>query len=229
MNKKWIIVGVIVVIFIVFLAWLFVESSKPLPGQTFAYNCDKAVDFSKFDLKGVGDKCRMHVPDGTKVNYSTNPPVFGPHYPDWTTKGFYDTPRADGNLVHSMEHGYVIFWYDCEKKISFGLSNQFFVSTVFAQGMNMTTGSEGTPSASLQSLPKSFSDGSCNNLKEGIKQAIKASGDHKLVAVPRAGMDDPLVLTAWNRMEKLNSVDQGKIKEFINAFRDQGPEQTVEP
>lgn len=226
MNKRWVIIAVVVLICIGLLVWLFIASSKSLPGEQIAYNCDNAVDFSKVDLSGVGDKCRAHVPDGTKVNYTTDPPTFGPHYPDWITKGFYDTPRAEGNLVHSMEHGYVILWYDCSKKIS---TLQFGISNVYAQGVAMTGGSEGSPSASLASMPKSFSDGSCNKLKSEIKDAIKSDGDHKLIAVPRIGMDYPLVLTAWDRIETLNSVDQTKIKDFINAFRDAGPEQTVEP
>ncbi len=227
MSKKWVIAGISVLVLIIVLAWLFIESTKPLPGETFAYNCDKAADYSKLNAQGADDKCRLHVPDGTQINYPTNPPSFGPHYPDWITKGFFDEPRPDGNLVHSMEHGYVIFWYDCEKKIV--TSNFFSISNAYAQGLGMTGSSSGSPSASLKDMPKAFSDGSCDNLKNGIKEAIKKNGDHKIIAVPRTGMDYPLILTAWKRMEKLNSVDQNKIKEFIDTFRDEGPERTDEP
>jgi hypothetical protein len=30
-----------------------------------------------------------------------------------TTAGFYDDSIPDENLVHSLEHGYIILWYDC--------------------------------------------------------------------------------------------------------------------
>ena len=47
--------------------------------------------------------------------------------------------------------------------------------------------------------------------------------------MPRVGLDSRVGLTAWGRMEKLSSLDQNKIKAFIEAFRDNGPEQTNEP
>lgn len=54
---------------------------------------------------------RNHVPDGTKVDYSTNPPTSGDHYVNPQPGGIYDKAPADGNLVHSLEHGAVILWY----------------------------------------------------------------------------------------------------------------------
>ncbi len=56
-----------------------------------------------------------HVPAGTSVQYSTNPPAGGQHYGDSTAHaGIYDTSNvpADGYLVHSLEHGAVILWYN---------------------------------------------------------------------------------------------------------------------
>lgn len=62
---------------------------------------------------------RGHIDEGTDPGqYSTNPPTSGHHYPVWMDAGFYDTntrtfPQA--YLVHNLEHGYVIFWYNCKK------------------------------------------------------------------------------------------------------------------
>jgi len=53
-----------------------------------------------------------HVPEGTQVPYSTNPPVGGQHYDKTAPAGIYDKMLADGNLVHSLEHGAVILWYN---------------------------------------------------------------------------------------------------------------------
>lgn len=207
LSNKWIIVSIVTLLFIAFLSWLFTSSLKPIPGE-----------------KALQDG-RTHVPEGSKVDYKFSPPTSGDHYPSWISKGFYDTPRLDGNLVHSLEHGYIIIWYDCERKVT-GFRLQ---GTVYAQGIGMTAGSEGSPSATLESMPKAFSDGSCENLKKQIKDAVKQNGDHKLIAIPRIGMDYSIILTAWGRMEKLSSVDQKKIKEFTSAFRDLGPEHTNEP
>jgi hypothetical protein len=78
-------------------------------------------------------------------------------------------------------------------------------------------------------MPKSFSDGSCDSLKSQLKDIYNKFGPHKLIVMPRVGMDSPVILTAWGRMEKLDSLDQKKIKSFIDAFRDNGPEATKEP
>ncbi len=209
MNKKWIIIAGTILLLAAFLTWLFIESTKPLPGQKLLQDG------------------REHKPEGSKLDYKFNPPTSGDHYPSWISKGFYEEPRPDGNLVHSLEHGYIIIWYNCEAKFPVS-SFQFPVSNVYAQGINMTAGSEGSPSASLDSMPEAFRNGSCDSLKKELKDLYQKLGSHKLIVMPRVGMSSRLILTAWGRMEKLNSLDQSKIKEFIEAFRDNGPEQTNE-
>jgi hypothetical protein len=205
MNRKFLIIG-LGILLVAILAWAFMESIKPKPGQVMLQDG------------------RDHKAEGAPLEYKFNPPTSGDHYPSWIAKGFYEEPRFDGNLVHSLEHGYVIFWYDCDKKLGFSL-----IPEVLAQATQMTNGLEGSPSAKLSDMPKSFSDGSCDTLKNQIRDQIKNLGDHKLIAVPRVGMDSPLILTAWGRMEKLSGVDQKKVKNFVSAFRDNGPERTVEP
>lgn len=212
MNRKAIFIIGVVLVLGGFLAWLFMESTKPLPGE-------------KLLQEG-----RNHLPEGTKIEFKFNPPTSGDHYPSWITKGFYGEPRPDGNLVHSQEHGYIIIWYNCEQKVS-GYSGppkgRWLVKTAYAQGMGMTQGSEGSPSAKLADMPKVFSDGSCDSLKGKLKD-IYQKNQHKLIVMSRVGIDSPIILTAWGRMEKLNTVDEKKIKEFIDAFRDAGPEATNE-
>lgn len=73
-----------------------------------------AVDATGEEIPIMAD-ASQHVDVGVEVDYSTNPPTSGPHYSSPTPPGFYDEPVADGNLVHSLEHGYVIFWYDCSQ------------------------------------------------------------------------------------------------------------------
>jgi hypothetical protein len=57
-----------------------------------------------------------HVPPGTPVPYDIAPPAYGQHYnePDPMARKLYtagDRPEL-GTLVHNLEHGYTILWYD---------------------------------------------------------------------------------------------------------------------
>lgn len=62
-----------------------------------------------------------HYPEGGELpEHNSNPPSSGPHYASTYQVGFYDEARAatlptlhEGYLVHNLEHGYVIFWYNC--------------------------------------------------------------------------------------------------------------------
>ena len=56
--------------------------------------------------------------DAPKPEYNSNPPTSGPHYAQPAGQGFYPAdapPPKDEALVHNLEHGYVIMWYDCSK------------------------------------------------------------------------------------------------------------------
>lgn len=61
-----------------------------------------------------------HVAEGTDPGpYNTNPPTSGRHYASQYFAGLYEevdvtVPYPEGYLLHSLEHGYVIFWYNCD-------------------------------------------------------------------------------------------------------------------
>lgn len=57
-----------------------------------------------------------HVPEGTPVTYTDAPPAFGQHEQVWDeiTRKLYtekDRPNVE-KLVHNLEHGYTVVWYD---------------------------------------------------------------------------------------------------------------------
>jgi hypothetical protein len=58
---------------------------------------------------------RSHVPDGTPVDYATNPPTSGDHYATPADPGFYPPEGIDQippeRFVHDLEHGQIVFWY----------------------------------------------------------------------------------------------------------------------
>jgi hypothetical protein len=69
-----------------------------------------AVPGCTTDTRADGTKGGGHVTDPT---YAVEPPAGGDHLEDWSKAGTYsaaDAP-ADGLLVHSLEHGYVILWH----------------------------------------------------------------------------------------------------------------------
>jgi hypothetical protein len=62
-----------------------------------------------------------HVLEGDDPGpYNSDPPTSGPHYAEEYDAGFYDesspevqVPFPEGYLGHNLEHGYVIYWYNC--------------------------------------------------------------------------------------------------------------------
>ena len=59
-----------------------------------------------------------HIPADTDPGqYNSDPPTSGLHYAEEASAGFYDDniyAFPAGYLVHNLEHGYVIFWYNCD-------------------------------------------------------------------------------------------------------------------
>jgi hypothetical protein len=60
-----------------------------------------------------------HVAEDTDPGpYNSDPPTSGKHYEATLNAGFYNdgdvsADYPEGHLVHNLEHGYVIFWYNC--------------------------------------------------------------------------------------------------------------------
>ena len=86
------VVGLAVLALLGFGAWNLL---RPKPGQSVALQARTHIQVSD-----------SHEP------YDTNPPTSGPHA-GTVPANFYDVAPPDENLVHNLEHGYVIIWYDC--------------------------------------------------------------------------------------------------------------------
>lgn len=81
---------------------------------------------SRNSLGLMGDEVLItsaaHVPDNSVPGpYNSNPPAGGTHYAEDFSEKFYQESdlatlpsNPEGYLVHSLEHGYVIFWYNCQ-------------------------------------------------------------------------------------------------------------------
>jgi hypothetical protein len=228
MKKKSIywLAGILAVVLLGY--WLYKAVTKPLPGEL------------------VSDLGRDHVTDVFGVKYGSNPPSSGPHFPIWAKPGVYDRLISDGYLIHSMEHGYVIIWYDCGQQLT-NNNFQFRIPDVYAHdeptkestdsgqflmhmdfvpksGESWTT-PDNQPEVEVP-LPDSFNTDSCKNLVNQLSGFTKVA--QRVIVTPRVGMDSPIALTAWRRILKLNTVDQEVITNFIKTFHNKGPEATME-
>ncbi len=135
-----------------------------------------------------------HMPDGTEIDYSSNPPTSGPHYSQPMPGGFYDpvadpgnfafnVPHPESYIVHSMEHGYVIFWYNC----------------------SILTEEE------------------CAQLKAEIR-AVMDADPIKVLAFPWDSTDVPVVMTSWGRMLRMEEFDAAAAARFVTNNRNRSPE-----
>lgn len=93
----WGAVGLAVAAIIGFVIW---QGVKPTAGEA------------------VAEMESPHIATDTDPGvYNSDPPTSGPHYAEEADAGFFETniyTYPAGYLAHNLEHGYVIFWYNCD-------------------------------------------------------------------------------------------------------------------
>jgi hypothetical protein len=95
--------------------WLGLLMLLFLPGALCAQNFDALAKQGRAQLSRVEslpDLGGKHVGAGTPVAESEPFPVSGPHWPKATPSGFYKEPQPKGELIHALEHGQVVVYYD---------------------------------------------------------------------------------------------------------------------
>ena len=106
-NLVWGGLGVVALAIISFIIWQGVRPATGEPVQVM-----------------VSDP---HIPvDSDPGQYNSDPPTSGPHYAEEAQAGFFDNNNYQfpaGYLVHNLEHGYVIFWYNCDLLDESGCTN----------------------------------------------------------------------------------------------------------
>ncbi len=65
-------------------------------------------------VEGFAVDTATHVAECSSLPQPARPPSGGEHYPSWAAYQSYDFPIADGFLIHSMEHGAIVFYYRCD-------------------------------------------------------------------------------------------------------------------
>ncbi|MFO0553144.1 MAG: DUF3105 domain-containing protein [Polyangiaceae bacterium] len=79
--------------------------APPLPGFS---ECTVTI------TENLPEEGKTHVPVCTHVDYGTNPPSSGNHWPVWAAFKTYVDPVPREMLVHDLEHGAVVLAYDCD-------------------------------------------------------------------------------------------------------------------
>ena len=85
-------------------------ASIPQPGPLSA-DVERAAEAAGCELKSNKAPSREHTGQGVEVRYAQNPPTGGKHFAEWSEDGVYDDQPREEELVHTLEHGRVIFWF----------------------------------------------------------------------------------------------------------------------
>lgn len=152
----------------------------------------QAVQPSPFETIPIMDNYTIHVPEGQDPGpYNSNPPSSGPHYDAEYEAGFYDetSPEAqatypEGYIGHNLEHGYVIYWYNCTL----------------------------------------LSEDACSQLKDEIQSSMAENGGAKLIAFPRASIEEPVAMSSWGQILRMDAFDPDLAKQFVQSNRNKAPE-----
>lgn len=98
-RNYWLIGGGLLLVALIGLAvYANIQRSRPVAGE------------EKFPSQG-----NAHVPADAPHSfaYASTPPTSGPHYGSLVQWGIYDEPVAYQSLLHNMEDGGVIIFYQC--------------------------------------------------------------------------------------------------------------------
>jgi len=195
---------VIIVVLIILggIGYIWMAKSKP--------QIVSSVNLQAKDVQVLG---REHVPqeEWEKFKYNSNPPTSGSHDEIWTKSGVYKDAQGDGHLVHSLEHGYIIISHNCGVE----------ASSSAKASEDKQNSKAGTESAEMEKECMDF----VNKLEELVKK-----DSWKMIVIPRPSLDTDFALTAWGKIDKFDIKDASldRVNAFIEAFRNHGPEQTME-
>ncbi len=104
-QQQYLLIAGGVVAAIVIIAGIAIPMLQPrTPTSTGAAPCS--------NLQVVNDEGRGHLTPGETPTYISNPPTSGTHNPVWAQAGVYGDNVDITQLVHSMEHGYIILFYN---------------------------------------------------------------------------------------------------------------------
>lgn len=63
-------------------------------------------------VESIRSQGRTHLDPGQPYAYQNRFPTSGPHDLAWTPPGVYDQPQRPTQIVHALEHGNIVIYYD---------------------------------------------------------------------------------------------------------------------
>lgn len=165
----------------------------------------------------VPEMGREHIAVGTShKTYNSNPPTSGPHYADTANWGIHQTTIQDEYLIHNLEHGGVIVHYKCPEPKPTPMPSATPSASPFPT----------TPSATDTATPSAEFDQSalaCTLIKNQLEGVVRQYAA-KVILQPNPTIDKTIALTAWTRIDMFDTLDLDRVKRFIDAYRNRGPE-----
>jgi hypothetical protein len=141
-----------------------------------------------------------HVPVCALIDYRTNPPSSGNHYPIWAAYKTYPSPVPEGFWVHDLEHGAVVLTYNCAVT---GTADSGTCNDDIAAAAAM-----------IAALPD---DPACVSIPQ---QSVR----RRIVMVPDPKLDVRFAASAWGWTLRANCFDDSAFLAFENAHYGHGPE-----
>jgi len=140
----------------------------------------------------------IHVPIGTVIEWNSNPPSSGPHFPIWAAYQAYTTPVPRGYYLHNEEHGAIVLLYNCALAAPGGLD----CDTIQSQLQQVS-----------DALPD---DPFCLDHDAGLRV--------RTVITPDPLLDVPVAAAAWGWTYKAQCFDLQTLVAFARAHYAQGRE-----
>ncbi len=132
-----------------------------------------------------------HIQQGSAspIDYNSTPPTSGPHYPGLAPWDIYDEPIRYEQVVHNMEDGGVIVYYQCE---------------------------DGCPELRVQlsEVVRPYLDRGRHVLMMPNDPNWTGFGSQSA----HRDMEARIALTAWQRLDKFDEFDADRIRAFIDRY-----------
>ncbi|MDP3724235.1 MAG: DUF3105 domain-containing protein [bacterium] len=165
----------------------------------------------------VPEMGREHIAIGTShTPYNSNPPTSGPHYADTANWGIHETTIPEEYQIHNLEHGGVVVHYKCPE------SSPTLEPTSTPSASPVSTATPATESATPSADIDQFAD-VCTLIKNQLESIVRQY-QSKVILMPNPKIDKNIALTAWTRIDTFDTLDLDRVKRFIDAYRNRGPE-----
>lgn len=166
--------GVVIVALVAFVVALNIRSQAPVGDEA--------------SLPSLGN---THIAQGSlsPIEYNSVPPTSGPHYPNLAPWSIFPEPVRYEQLVHNLEDGGVVIYYQCEEACPELVQQLKDVVTPYLnQGRHLVL------------LPN---------------DPTWTVGDSQPL---HQDMDARIALTAWQHIDKFDAFDAERIRSFIEHY-----------